>query len=130
MLFFIGRRLLQSLLVMLTVALIAFAMFRYVGDPIVSMVGQDTTEAQRAELRESLGLNDPFVVQYARFVRDAAQSNFGISYRQRQPVSVVACCQVSSPDVKRRASGPVARTVWPDLLVVRASWPVFGTETE
>src|SRR3546814_3242138 len=87
MLFFIGRRLLQSLLVLLTVALIAFAMFRYVGDPIVSMVGQDTTEAQRAELRERLGLNDPFVVQYARFVRDAAQGNFGISYRQRQPVS-------------------------------------------
>ncbi|CAP40434.1 ABC transporter permease [Bordetella petrii] len=87
MLFFIGQRLLQSVLVMLTVALIAFAMFRYVGDPIVSMVGQDTTEAQRAELRERLGLNDPFVVQYARFVRDAAQGNFGISYRQRQPVS-------------------------------------------
>ncbi|CAM3908096.1 ABC transporter permease [Bordetella tumbae] len=87
MLAFIGRRLLQSVLVMLTVALIAFAMFRYVGDPIVSMVGQDTTEAQRAELRESLGLNDPFVVQYARFVSNAAQGNFGISYRQRQPVS-------------------------------------------
>lgn len=87
MLAFIARRLLQSVLVMLTVALIAFAMFRYVGDPIVSMVGQDTTEAQRAELRESLGLNDPFVVQYARFVANAAQGNFGISYRQRQPVS-------------------------------------------
>ncbi|CAM3985470.1 ABC transporter permease [Bordetella muralis] len=87
MLAFIGRRLLQSVLVMLTVALIAFAMFRYVGDPIVSMVGQDTTEAQRAELRESLGLNDPFVVQYARFVSNAVQGNFGISYRQRQPVS-------------------------------------------
>jgi len=87
MLAFIAQRLLQSVLVMLTVALIAFAMFRYVGDPIVSMVGQDTTEAQRAELRESLGLNDPFVVQYARFVANAAQGNFGISYRQRQPVS-------------------------------------------
>ncbi|GAB1576730.1 ABC transporter permease [Bordetella petrii] len=87
MLGFIGRRLLQSLLVMLTVALIAFAMFRYVGDPIVSMVGQDTTEAQRAELRERLGLNDPFIVQYARFVRDAAQGDFGMSYRHRRPVS-------------------------------------------
>lgn len=87
MLAFIGRRLLQSVLVMLTVALIAFAMFRYVGDPIVSMVGQDTTEAQRAELRERLGLNDPFIVQYARFVGNAVQGNFGISYRQRQPVS-------------------------------------------
>ena len=87
MLAFIGRRLLQSVLVMLTVALIAFAMFRYVGDPIVSMVGQDTTEAQRAELRERLGLNDPFIVQYARFVGNAVRGNFGISYRQRQPVS-------------------------------------------
>jgi len=89
MLAFIGRRLLQSLLVMLTVALIAFAMFRYVGDPIVSMVGQDTTDAQRAELRESLGLNDPFVVQYARFVVNAAQGDFGMSYRHRRPVSVL-----------------------------------------
>ncbi|OZI16015.1 ABC transporter permease [Bordetella genomosp. 7] len=87
MLGFIGQRLLQSVLVMLTVALIAFGMFRYVGDPIVSMVGQDTTEAQRAQLRESLGLNDPFIVQYARFVRNAAEGNFGVSYRQRQPVS-------------------------------------------
>src|SRR5690606_2186335 len=86
MLGFIGQRLLQSVLVMLTVALIAFGMFRYVGDPIVSMVGQDTTEAQRAQLRESLGLNDPFIVQYARFVRNAAEGNFGVSYRQRQPV--------------------------------------------
>lgn len=87
MLAFIGQRLLQSVLVMLAVALIAFAMFRYVGDPIVSMVGQDTTDAQRAELRESLGLNDPFVVQYARFVGNAVRGDFGISYRQRQPVS-------------------------------------------
>ncbi|MDQ8031989.1 MAG: ABC transporter permease [Bordetella sp.] len=84
---FIARRLFQSLLVMLAVALIAFSMFRYVGDPIASMVGQDTTDAQRAELRQQLGLNDPFVVQYARFVANAAQGDFGISYRHRRPVS-------------------------------------------
>ncbi|OZI40320.1 ABC transporter permease [Bordetella genomosp. 1] len=87
MLGFIARRLFQSLLVMLAVALIAFSMFRYVGDPIASMVGQDTTDAQRAELRQQLGLNDPFVVQYARFVANAAQGDFGISYRHRRPVS-------------------------------------------
>ncbi|OZI47196.1 ABC transporter permease [Bordetella genomosp. 5] len=87
MLGFIARRLFQSLLVMLAVALIAFSMFRYVGDPVASMVGQDTTDAQRAELREQLGLNDPFVVQYARFVANAAQGDFGISYRHRRPVS-------------------------------------------
>ncbi|CUJ52196.1 ABC transporter permease [Achromobacter xylosoxidans] len=87
MLSFIAQRLIQSVLVMLTVALIAFSMFRYVGDPIASMVGQDTTPEQREQLREQLGLNDPFVVQYAHFVANAARGDFGISYRHRRPVS-------------------------------------------
>ena len=87
MLAFIIRRLLQSVLVMLAVGLIAFGLFRYVGDPINNMVGQDTTLEQREELRERLGLNDPFFVQYGRFLVDAAQGNFGISYRHRRPVS-------------------------------------------
>ena len=51
------------------------------------MVGQDTTAQQREQLREQLGLNDPFVVQYARFVADAARGDFGVSYRHRRPVS-------------------------------------------
>lgn len=72
---------------MLTVALIAFSMFRYVGDPIANMVGQDTTPQQRAQLRVDLGLDDPFVVQFARFVGNAVQGDFGISYRQRRPVA-------------------------------------------
>ena len=87
MLSFIAQRLIQSVLVMLTVALIAFSMFRYVGDPIASMVGQDTTPEQRVQLREQLGLNDPFVVQYAHFVANAVRGDFGISYRHRRPVS-------------------------------------------
>jgi len=87
MLSFILQRLLQSLLVILVVALIAFSLFRYVGDPINAMVGQDTTLQQREELKERLGLNDPFLVQYARFVTNAAQGEFGMSYRHRRPVS-------------------------------------------
>ncbi|MEZ5651013.1 MAG: ABC transporter permease [Burkholderiaceae bacterium] len=87
MLGFVAQRLLQSVIVMLTVALIAFALFRYVGDPINNMVGQDTTIEQRAELRERLGLNDPFAVQFARFVGDTAQGRFGYSYQHRRPVS-------------------------------------------
>ena len=84
---FIARRIFQSIFVMLTVGLIAFAMFRYVGDPINNMVGQDTTLEQRAEMRKQLGLDDPFLVQYARFIGNAAQGDFGVSYRQRRPVS-------------------------------------------
>jgi len=87
MLGFITRRILQSVFVMLAVGFIAFAMFRYVGDPINNMVGQDTTMAQRAEMRQQLGLDDPFLVQYARFIGKAAQGDFGMSYRQRRPVS-------------------------------------------
>ena len=87
MLAFIIRRLLQSILVMITVGLIAFGLFRYVGDPINNMVGQDTSLADRAALRESLGLNDPFLVQYGNYLLNAVQGQFGISYQQRRPVS-------------------------------------------
>jgi peptide/nickel transport system permease protein len=87
MLSFIARRLLQSLLVMLVVALIAFSMFRYVGDPIAGLVGQDTTEQEREKLRHDLGLDDPFVIQFAHFAMGAAHGDFGVSYRQRRPVS-------------------------------------------
>ena len=84
---FIAMRLVQSVIVMLTVALIAFALFRFVGDPINNMVGQDTTLEERAELRERLGLNDPFLLQFARFAGNAAQGEFGFSYQHRRPVS-------------------------------------------
>jgi peptide/nickel transport system permease protein len=86
MLAFIIRRVLQSVLVMLVVALVSFSLFRFVGDPINSMVGQEASIADRAALRDALGLNDPFLMQFARFVGNAIQGNFGISYRLQQPV--------------------------------------------
>jgi peptide/nickel transport system permease protein len=89
MLAFVIQRLLQSVLVMLTVALIAFALFNFIGDPISNMVGQDTTTADRERLRQELGLNDGFVVQFARFVGHAVQGNFGLSYQQARPVGQI-----------------------------------------
>ena len=86
MIAYLIRRILQSIVVMLAVALIAFSLFRYVGDPVVSMVGRDTTYEQREALRKELGLTDPVVVQFARFVKNASMGNFGISYEQRRPV--------------------------------------------
>ncbi len=83
---FIIRRLLQSVLVMLTVALIAFGLFRFVGDPINNLVGQETTLQDREKLRETLGLNDPFVVQYWNYVVNTSKGNFGFSYMHRRPV--------------------------------------------
>jgi peptide/nickel transport system permease protein len=86
MIAFTLRRLAQSVLVMLAVGFVAFSLFTYVGDPVAGMVGQDTTREQREALREGLGLNDPFPVQFARFVGHAVRGDFGISYRLGQPV--------------------------------------------
>tara|TARA_B100000959_G_scaffold217937_1_gene229979 strand:- start:431 stop:1369 length:939 start_codon:yes stop_codon:yes gene_type:complete len=71
---------------MLTVALIAFGLFRFVGDPINNLVGQETTLQDREKLRETLGLNDPFVVQYWNYVVNTSKGNFGFSYMHRRPV--------------------------------------------
>ncbi|MBX9907678.1 MAG: ABC transporter permease [Beijerinckiaceae bacterium] len=87
MLAYILRSLMQGLVVMLAVAFIAFTMFRFVGDPVVNMLGQEATLQDRAELTERLGLNDPVPLQFARFVADAAQGDFGVSWRQGRKVS-------------------------------------------
>ena len=83
------RRSYQSVIVMLVVALLAFTMFRYVGDPVSMMVGQDTSLEQREAMRVSLGLKDPVPVQFARFVMNTAQGEFGISYQLGRPVAEI-----------------------------------------
>jgi peptide/nickel transport system permease protein len=89
MLAFIVRRLLQATAVMAVVALIAFSLFRYVGDPVLTMLGQDATPEQRVELTKSLGLDEPFYVQFGIFIGKAVQGDFGISYRQGRKVSTL-----------------------------------------
>ena len=89
MLAYVIRRVLQSIVVLLAVGLVAFSMFRFVGDPIENLLGQERTTRDVERLREALGLNDPFPVQYARFLLDAAQGDFGISYRQSRPVAEI-----------------------------------------
>ncbi len=89
MIAFILRRLAQSVAVMLTVGLIAFMLFRYVGDPINNMVGQDTSLEDRARLRQELGLNDPAPVQFGRFLGRALKGDFGVSYQYARPVGEI-----------------------------------------
>ena len=84
---FIAGRLVQSIFVMLFVGAIAFTLFQFVGDPVEQMVGQDTTQAERDDLRERLGLNDPLIVQFARFAGNMATGDFGFSYQHKRPVS-------------------------------------------
>jgi len=84
---FILRRAVQAVVVMLSVAFIAFMLFQYVGDPVVNLLGQDATPAQRDQLRADLGLDKPFPVQFARFIGNAVQGEFGLSLRQGRKVS-------------------------------------------
>jgi peptide/nickel transport system permease protein len=81
------RRIFQSIIVMLAVALVAFTLFRYVGDPVSQMVGQETSIADMERMRQELGLNDPVIVQFARFAWNTIQGKFGISYRLGRPVN-------------------------------------------
>lgn len=89
MLSFITRRFLQAFAVMALVSLISFSLFNYVGDPVNNMVGQEATLEDRERIRESLGLDDPFILQYIRFVGNAVQGEFGLSYRIKRPVSTL-----------------------------------------
>ena len=86
MIVFLIKRLANAAVVMLIVALMAFVIFRFVGDPVEFMVNEQTTLAERQALRARLGLDEPVLVQYARFVVNAAQGDFGISYRNQQSV--------------------------------------------
>ncbi|MFW5832875.1 MAG: ABC transporter permease [Pseudomonadota bacterium] len=86
MLDYIVQRLVQAVFVMLVVALISFSLFQFVGDPVNNMVGQESTIEERERLREQLGLGDPIPVQFVRWVGNAVQGEFGVSYRMGKPV--------------------------------------------
>lgn len=86
---FIFSRILQAIPVLLVVAFISFAMFAFVGDPVTIMLGQDYTEAQRADLVRQLGLDQPFLVQYWHFLVHIVHGDFGISYRLARPVGAL-----------------------------------------
>ncbi|MGY9057721.1 MAG: ABC transporter permease [Alphaproteobacteria bacterium] len=83
---YLVKRILQSILVMLAVSLISFILFAFVGDPVSSLVGQDTTLEERAKIREALGLNDPFYQQFLSFIGKAIQGDFGHSWFWKKPV--------------------------------------------
>ena len=89
MIAFLVRRVLQAVGVFLAVGVIAFTMFRFVGDPVNQIVSIDTPYEERVKIRASLGLDDPIPVQIGRYLGRAATGDFGISYQFRQPVSAL-----------------------------------------
>ena len=121
MIAYILRSLAQAVVVMLAVALIAFSMFRFVGDPVANMVGQEASVAERAELAERLGLNDPVPVQFGRFVLDIARGEFGMSYRQGRPVIDLLRGAAAGDRRARGAVGAASRCVFGIALGVYAA---------
>ena len=79
-------RLCQAVLVMVAVTAVAFLMFRFVGDPVTIMAREDATQAEKADLRQALGLDKPLFVQYGRFLGRVVSGDLGISYRNQRPV--------------------------------------------
>jgi len=82
---FIIRRVIQSILVMLVISLIGFSIQHQIGDPVRDLVGERVTPAEREVIRDQLGLNDPFYVQYVRFVRKALHGDLGLSFFYKKP---------------------------------------------
>lgn len=82
-------RLGQSVLVLLVVSLVSFMVFRYLGDPTVSLLGDDATVQEREALLTELGFDQPVLMQYGSYLQQVLSGNFGISYRYKQPVTQV-----------------------------------------
>jgi len=82
---FIIRRLIQAIIVMLVISLVGFSIKNRIGDPVRDVVGERVTPAEREVIRDQLGLNDPFLVQYLRFVRHAAKGDLGLSFFHKRP---------------------------------------------
>jgi len=109
------KRILQAVIVMLIISFIGFAIKHNFGDPVRDLVGQRVTPAERAEIRERLGLNDPFMIQYVRFLGAAVQGDLGQSYFFKRPASEV---------IIRKAPATLELVFCASLIIVVLSVPL------
>lgn len=86
---FIVRRIIQAVIVMLVISLVGFSIQHHLGDPVRDLVGERVTPAEREVIRDRLGLNDPFYVQYVRFVKKASRGDLGLSFFYKKPALAV-----------------------------------------
>lgn len=112
---FIIRRITQAIFVMLVISLIGFAIKNQIGDPVRDMVGERVTPAERAEIRDRLGLNDPFLTQYARFVGNALKGDLGLSFFYKKPALDV---------IIDKAPATMELVIGAGLIIILVSFPL------
>ena len=112
---FIVRRFTQAILVMLIISLVGFAIKNKIGDPIRDMVGERVTPAERKALRQELGLNDPFLIQYFRFVKNAAKGDLGLSFFHKKSALAV---------IVSKAPATIELVIGAALIIILVSFPV------
>ena len=82
MFYYILRRIIWTPILLLIITLLVFVMGQYgPGDPVEVQLGQNYSEERAQRIREAKGLNDPLVVQYFRYVKNALKGDFGESYK-------------------------------------------------
>jgi peptide/nickel transport system permease protein len=112
---FITRRLIQAIFVMLIISFVGFAIKNKIGDPVRDLVGERVTPAERAAIRESMGLNDPFFIQYVRFIKHALHGDLGLSFFHKKPALSV---------IVSKAPATLELVIGAALIIIFVSLPV------
>jgi peptide/nickel transport system permease protein len=82
---YLFRRLAQSLLVLFGVSFVVFFILYLTGDPALVLLPPEASADDIRRFREAMGFNDPFIVQYGRFLAGALRGDFGQSIRHGEP---------------------------------------------
>ena len=112
---FIIRRIIQAVIVMMVIGFIGFSIQHNIGDPIRDMVGERVSAAEREALKDKLGLNDPFLTQYFRFVKNACYGDLGISYFHNKPTIEV---------ILRKAPATLELVFVTSIIILLITFPV------
>ena len=112
---FIIRRISQAIFVMLIISLVGFSIKSKIGDPVRDLVGERVTPQERARIRQKLGLNDPFLMQYVKFVDDALHGNLGVSFFYKKPALQV---------IAAKAPATMEMVIGAGLLIILISLPL------
>jgi len=124
MLAFIIRRLLSTVLVMATVAVFIFLLLHLSpGDPAAIIVGDNATQAQVDAIRKQLGLDDPLVVQFVRWMGGVLRGDFGTSIFSREPVNKLIAQRIE-PTVSLATTTLLLAVVIAVSFGVLAAWKV------